>query len=322
MAKPVAQTLHVRRASPNPSGLARPENIAARTIGEACRAAHSAHELQEMLWSIFAGVDPFAAAREVPNPDNLPMPAPVPVDWQHRMKAGELWANYAHGKPLQGVVVDAQIQQQTTVVTTSLGPIDPRALSPEVRAALRVVAEAAVGRVSSAAPATTRVLDVRVNTQHVSSEPREQPAAHADHGATVVNLDDVSGFDVDGLPLEGAPAGRLKLGVEAVVDRVAVGEHAANVPSDQTDVKLDFRDSTNLVDAVLSGGILTVRFRGPDGTAARTYRYHNVTEQMMSQWRAAPSAGAWFQREIRQQHARYPQVGSRSAVATRGGMVL
>lgn len=57
--------------------------------------------------------------------------------------------------------------------------------------------------------------------------------------------------------------------------------------------------------------VLTVRFRSPGGVAdqvQRAYRYRNVTPAMMRAWGAAPSAGAWFAREIRARHMQYPVI--------------
>lgn len=358
----------------NPSGVTITERQAKRRISEVLRELHTPEEFGNAMWSILEGVDPFAAKRRKVRPvDGLPVLSEPeePIKWEHRVAAGKLYAEYAWGKPLQGVVVEGHMEQRIQIEgAVQTGPIDFRTMPPEVRAALRAAAAVALGRPVPplALPAgSVRVVDDRqvdrdagqlhapgalarpvdVHAEQVGREPAPElgargvigrNASEADSPVLVgdrpvrdvaVNLDEAHRSDVDGLPLATehhdvvvvAPLNVPEHATRAeVVGVEVVSVHGLTVPALAAPVKLirlDFRSSANLVDAELEVGdspdtsTLTVRFRAPGGSAgqvARTYRYRGVTPAMMEAWRVAPSAGAWFAREIRAQHQRYPVI--------------
>lgn len=136
--------------SPNPGGKPLPERLAQRTLAETLRNMLPGEELGRALLTIAAGVDPWAEQRgKKPNPDNLPVPGDVPLDWTHRMAALKMYVEYAHGKPLQGVIVDAQVRQETRVVDERSASIELRELvatDPTARAAMRQLVGAMMGR--------------------------------------------------------------------------------------------------------------------------------------------------------------------------------
>lgn len=304
----------------NPGGLTRSDNAARRKIGEALRELVTAEELGRALLAIAAGEDPFESRRGKKKPsDGMPTIAGDPLRWEHRMMALKLFLEYHSGKPVQGVHVEAQVEQRIQVeghVTT--GPIDFRSMPPEVRAALRLAAAAALGRplqprAPGLATAPARIIDVHVDSEQCVTERANGPS---------VCLDDALDTDLDGLrlenrssdeiPLENRPRSALGLAIEQPVNLVT-HEPTLDVPAPSVNgVRLNFVGSSNLVDAVLNElGVLTVRFRAPDGMPARIYRYRNVTVEMMSAWETAPSAGAWFAREIRARHQQYPVIPGR-----------
>lgn len=287
----------------NPSGRSRPELLAKRSVSEALRALTTPEEIGQTLLAISAGIDPHVARRAALGKRAAAVLEPEPPDWTTRMQAFKMYLEYSLGKPLQGVVIQAEIDQRLAVEGVPVDALNVGAMAPEVRAALRLVASAALGQPLPAAPAATpprapaAVIDIA-----------EDPASElkASGAGEYVSLDDLLALDEDGEPLPVAQP-------------------------ESPEIRLDFVDSTNLVSASLSAdGICTVVFRGADGTAARTYRYRHVTPTMMRAWREAPSAGAWFAREIRQRHQQYPVVQGAPAAVTqpadpgagRGGMVL
>lgn len=105
-------------------------------------------------------------------------------------------------------------------------------------------------------------------------------------------------------PVEAAPAAVI------VEDAPEIIESAPAVPMRPT--RLEFKNSTNLVDAVLDTelGIVTVQFK--NGTS---FRYGNFTSALMAEWEAASSAGSWFHKNIRSKPDRHPVVHPPSAEA-------
>lgn len=286
------------------------------------------------LLAIAAGVDPFAKERKR-DPDGVPALGEGPIDWQHRMAAMKMYAEYSRGKPLQGVVVQADIDQRIALEsTTQQGPIDFASMPPAVRAALRLAASAVLGRALPVdAPTARQALElgegdhlrgeqrpagalarpIDVDAEEVGGEraaqalqpgvsgsvqgPCQVPASGAVTRVGGV-ADQVAG-ELDDLDLGGVETG-------VHVDTVAIALPDVKPPAP---VELDFPGSTNLHRAELGlDGILTVVFLDAERRPGRRYRYRNVTPAMMDAWRAAPSAGAWFSREIRAQHQRHPVV--------------
>jgi hypothetical protein len=363
----------------NPGGLTRTERQVRRRIGEVGRELHTAEEFLSAMWSILEGVDPFAdkRKRQARPADGLPVlgAAEEPIRWEHRVAAGKIYAEYSWGKPVQGVVVDAAIDQRVQLEGgAQAGPIDFRSMPPEVRLALRAAAAAALGRPAPALllPAgSVRVVDERdtqagqvaggpLGVGRGPLEPDERaprqdlgdaaldqrPTGPADQLPVVggvaesgvledlddvVTLDDLLALDEDGRrvgdPRAVGERGAADPDVAAVVGVVGGpargardggvvghGQTVAEPAAAVKPIRLDFRQSANLVDAELAGGdprtsVLTVRFRAPGGQGvARTYRYRHVTPAMMQAWERAPSAGAWFSREIRARHQQYPVI--------------
>lgn len=172
-------------ASPNPSGRALPERLAARTIAESIRDVVPGPELARILLCLASGIDPWADdARKRPNPDGLPVAGAVPLDWTHRMAALKMLAEYGYGKPLQGVIIDAQVRQETTVReerTTVVELRDVAARSPEARDALRVLARAMLG--GQAPPAGRAQHGLARKAPELSRELAEPVAEHGGHDA-------------------------------------------------------------------------------------------------------------------------------------------
>lgn len=120
------------------------ERVAARTIAESFRSLADPLDIGRSLLAIYAGVDPFAKP-DAANPDKLPVPGPVPIDMTHRMAALKMYLEYGYGKPLQGVVVDAQVRQETTVREERTHVVELRTIAardPAAREALRTIARA------------------------------------------------------------------------------------------------------------------------------------------------------------------------------------
>lgn len=140
--------------SPNPTGRSLPERLAARTISEALRNMIEPDEFGRALLSIFAGQDPFAEERKDGDGSPVPGAAAVPLDWTHRMQAAKMFAEYAYGKPLQGVVVQAEIDSRHTFADQQRGRINVRDLDAGARAALEAGLRKALGAPSSEGSAT------------------------------------------------------------------------------------------------------------------------------------------------------------------------
>lgn len=135
------------RPNPNPGGKALPERLAARTIAETFRELADPIEIGRSLLALYSGIDPFARP-DAPNPDGLPTPGKVPIDMTHRMAALKMFLEYGYGKPLQGVVVDARVRQETTVREERTTVVELREVaknSPAAREALRTIARAMLG---------------------------------------------------------------------------------------------------------------------------------------------------------------------------------
>lgn len=161
--------------SPNPTGkMTLGERVAARTIAESFRELADPADIGRALLAIFSGVDPFAKSDKA-NPDGLPVPGPVPIDMTHRMAALKMFLEYGYGKPLQGVVIDAQVRQETRVVEERTTVVELRTIAardPNAREALRTIARAMLGApASSAPPATSSALTRRA--PELSSERAE-----------------------------------------------------------------------------------------------------------------------------------------------------
>lgn len=138
--------------SPNPTGkMTLGERVAARTIAEAFRELADPVDIGRSLLAIYSGIDPFAKVDDS-NPDKLPVQGAVPIDMTHRMAALKMYLEYGYGKPLQGVVIDAQVRQQTTLREERHTVVELRELSrssPEAREALRTIARAVLGQRTS-----------------------------------------------------------------------------------------------------------------------------------------------------------------------------
>lgn len=319
----------------NPSGLAGPERRVSRSVSEALRGLLSDEDFGRALLAIAAGVDPFAKERKK-DPDGVPGLGALPLDWQHRMAALKMYAEYSRGKPLQGVIVQADIDQRIALEsTTNQGPIDFASMPPAVRAALRLAAASVLGRAlpieglsagqplelgqgdhlaGEQRPARALARPIDVDAEEVrgeraaqAQEPRVpgsvQDLCQVAAGGAAPRVDSVA-HQVAGELDDVLGLGGIETGVH--VDTVAIALPGVKAPAA---IALDFPGSTNLHGAELGvDGILTVTFLDGERNPGRRYRYRNVTPAMMDAWRAAPSAGAWFSREIRAQHQRHPVV--------------
>lgn len=310
---------HPKDAKPGPvrgSSVDHTQRKSARQLGEVCRAAHGPEELQRVLWSIFAGIDPFAEERAAARAERSKARDGVPeiaesngeIDWKHRMKAGDMWAQYAFGKPLAGVVVEAMIQTQSVNVNIDAGPIDPKALPGPMRDMMRALALAALGREPEAVAAVPTRPGASLARARGPQAPRQIEGVCTESdasGSSAVDLSDLGALDMDGgrLGRDGVALGQ----VEGVAHDPSIGRPAENVKGSAA-IRIDFRQSTNLVSAELRDGICSVTFRVKTGVGP-TFRYANVTAAMMQKWREAESAGAWFAREIRARHQQFPVVG-------------
>jgi hypothetical protein len=69
--------------------------------------------------------------------------------------------------------------------------------------------------------------------------------------------------------------------------------------------KMDFEGSSNVKSAELKeDGSCVVTFANGSG-----YAYKGMTEALMEDWKAAPSAGKWFHHKIRSKPAEFPPIG-------------
>lgn len=310
--------------SRNPYGRAAPDQKARRSIGEVFRSLASSEELGKALLAIAAGVDPWAKERKR-NPDNVPAPAlgGGEIDWSHRTAALKLFLEYHSGKPVQGVVVQAEIDQRIAIegqITT--GPLDLRAMSPEQRQAFRIAALAALGKLpAGGARGVIDAISVPTSAAAPESVGERDRLGSAPTGDVQLGLGLERALSDGDVLVESDGGGERGGGDESAhgntvrpadpdVKSEVEAELAALEAEEHGGVYLEFRGSSNLVDARLVDGVCTVRFRATDGTVARTYRYANVTPEMMDQWRAAPSAGAWFARQIKARHQQFPVIPS------------
>ncbi len=130
-------------ASPNPSGKATPDRMAARTLAMACRDAVTDEELLEWYLAIASGWWPtirpapkgkqgkeLAAALESPPSEGI------------RWKALEEFSKRRNGMPMQGVVVQADLEIRSRILDNAADIIDVQAL--DVTAA-RVLEQALAG---------------------------------------------------------------------------------------------------------------------------------------------------------------------------------
>jgi hypothetical protein len=307
----------------NPYGRGAPDAKARRSIGEVFRSLATAEELGLALLAIAGGVDPYEEKRKA-RPDGLPTLGSETIDWTTRRAALELFLAYHSGKPAQSVVVQAEIDQRIAIEgQVQTGPLDFRSMPAEVRQAFRAAALAALGRAPAAMidaisserdaglelgqrserPPAARVADKRIITVDLDEQSDgESRSSESDHAA------DRSGRGqrnpaVDDRGLVIPAAARVDVGQVEVQHALTVDQELAAVKG----IHVDFRESTNLVDALLTeDGVCTVRFRAAGGGVARAYQYANVTPAMMTAWRDAPSAGAWFHREIKIKAKQYP----------------
>lgn len=321
--------------SPNPLSSSAPDRHARRTIGDALRDLMTPKRLGEVLLAIAAGVDPFASERKR-NPDGVPQLGSTEIDWTHRMAALKMFAEYAHGKPAQSVVVQAEIDQRIALEQrVEVGPVDFRSMPPEVRAAMRVVAAGVLGR---ALPPQS---DPTASAKHVgvvdaaSVEVRgEQPlvGAGSAQGERTGVLGEAADVELKPMPASLALVVQpiedvdVRLGDDTIPDQVRDGARdEGRAEGDQGGSPgvawVEFVGSSNLARCRLVGGVCEVVFRRGDGEDGPTYRYANVTPAMVEEWRAAPSAGAWFARKIRARPLQYPVVG-RPEPVTRGPLVV
>jgi hypothetical protein len=101
-------------------------------------------EIGKALLLIFAGKDPFTGSS---TPDGLPRGG-VHIDMNHRMAAIKLFLEYAYGKPLQGIAIDAQLRQKH-VASSTQNVTDLRTLvesNPKAKEAVRQLAELVTGK--------------------------------------------------------------------------------------------------------------------------------------------------------------------------------
>jgi len=216
----------------NPGGKTLPERMAARTIAEAFRSLADPVDIGKSLLAIFAGVDPFEERK--PNPDGMPEPARVPIDMTHRLAALKLYVEYGYGKPLQGVIVDAQVRQETRVIEERTHVVELRELAsrdPAAREALRVIARAALS--PAVARDAERVGPLADGQVHPAPELLSQVPAHLE-GAPVVDAEDLGDHRVGGAPAQELDDDELP-GDEALADAVDDGEELGGEVGDLHD---------------------------------------------------------------------------------------
>lgn len=122
----------------------------------------------------------------------------------------------------------------------------------------------------------------------------DQPPA-----ATVTVVESPDGTplaQVETVSLAGEPAAPIDLGA---VDLPAL-------PSAEP-LTLEFAGSSNVRAARLDAatGIVEVEFKG-----GKLYRYGGFTIELMATWREAPSAGSWFDSNVKKQPDRHPLIPS------------
>ena len=144
-----------------------PERLAQRTIQQAFRELADPIDIGNALLGVFAGMDPFNKLKP-PAENGMPRDVPPPIDWNHRLAAAKLFLEYSYGKPVQGHVVMAQIENTMKVQVEHSHTAELRSLTennPEARALLRQLAATIAGAAATPStpppPATmTPVLDV------------------------------------------------------------------------------------------------------------------------------------------------------------------
>lgn len=291
--------------SPNPTGKSLPERIAARSISEACRDLVDPSDFARTLLAIYSGVDPFDA--DEPQPDYMPRTIPSPPDWTHRMAAAKMFGEWAYGKPLQGIAVQAEIRQQTELTSGTGGPVDVRALSPEAQQALRIVAQAVLGRVTQTVidvPSDDRGETVAAGGDVVLTPRQDNLAAHereVDRGRRVLPVVEDDSDEVavrEEIPDAGASVGDLRV----------VHDQDIAVPAAVVNKK--FPRSNNVASAELdtATGILEVAFHSSRGL--QKYKYANFTLDLLDEWCKAESAGSWFHDRVKSRPDLHPIAAS------------
>ena len=286
------------QASPNPTGKAKPQLAAARTLAAHLREAVSDAQIGEWLLAIFAGRDPFV---KVNNTDNLPQAPSVPLDWTHRMAAMKMLLERRDGMPMQAVVLKGELEMRARAIDDAAGVIQVSTLDASARAALRRGLAHALGEPIDAESVEVAPTPPQARQPIVEPVAVEAPQSSAPNSSTV---HEQRSNPPDGLPVDITPPkpidGRTREAKQVLPEETPLDGHMV----------LTFPHSSNVASADLNvdTGVVSVSFHSPRGL--QVYQFLNVTRPMMAAWREAESAGSWFSREIRQKFSRHPMIKS------------
>lgn len=283
----------------NPLGGVRPENRAKRNLSLALRELVSDEEIGGWLLALIAGRDPFAKKRRE-NADALPSSADIPLDWTHRMAAMRMLLERRDGMPMQAIALKAELDLHTHAVANASDRIDVTKLSDASRDALENDLRLILGQ----APVSLTASPSRL-TPPIDAEYRE--------------VDEKIEISMNPSAPAVAPPSMLDILDEEHVDAVAP-VHVD--PADTIELKFPHSGNVSSAKLDLSSGVVEVSFHSPTGP--KVYAFGNFTPKLMDEWRAAESAGAWFNREVRCKNARHPMLRKPggSAVTLPGPQVL
>jgi len=131
--------------SPNPSGGAKPERMAARSLALACREAASDEEIAEWLLEIAAGRWPEIRPAKGKSSTETPLHMTEPPDGTHRMAALKEFLLRRDGQPMQAVILKADIEARARRIENASDAIEIETDDPAVAGALEAALFKALG---------------------------------------------------------------------------------------------------------------------------------------------------------------------------------